>query len=125
LIDGERIPARSAHRLDFLAQAGEHLFPVLPGIATQAAAVAGTDLLLRVKQDDAPARRIQFPDLLIEAENDLVSIGDELAAQAIDIGFAGLALIGRSLLLGYCADGREQQTYKSQPRRDFHWLSYR
>jgi hypothetical protein len=98
------MPARSAHRLDFLAQAGEHFFPTLPGIATQAAAVAGTDSLLRIKQDDAPARRIQFPNLLIEAENDLVSIGDELAAQAIYIGFAGLAFIGRSLLLGYCGD---------------------
>jgi hypothetical protein len=57
-------------------------------------------LLLRVKQDDTPARGIQFSDLLIEAENDLVSIGDELAAQAIDIGFAGLAFIGRSLAAG-------------------------
>jgi hypothetical protein len=80
-------------------------------------------LLLRVKKDDAPAGRIQFSDLLIEAENDLVSIGDELAAQAIDIGFAGLALIGRSLLLGYCDDRQEQQTYQGQPRQDFHWLS--
>jgi hypothetical protein len=70
-------------------------------------------LLLRVKQDDAPARRIQFSDLLIEAENDLVSIGDELAAQAIDIGFAGLALIRRSLLLGYRGDRPLQLTSPS------------
>jgi hypothetical protein len=46
-----------------------------------------------------------------------------MATQAIDIGFAGLALIGRSLLLGYCDDRQEQQTYQGQPPQDFHWLS--
>jgi hypothetical protein len=104
LIDAEGAPARCAQQLSFPTQASERLFAVLPGLAAEAAAVAGADLLLRVKKDDAPARRIQFSDLLIEAENDLVSIGDELATQTIDIGFAGLALIGRSLLLGYCDD---------------------
>jgi hypothetical protein len=67
-------------------------------------------LLLRVKQDDAPAPGIQFSDLLIEAENDLVPIGYELAAQAIDIGFTRLALIRRSLLLAYCGEREQQQT---------------
>jgi hypothetical protein len=69
-------------------------------------------LLLRVKQDDPPARWIQLPHLLIEAENDLASIGNELAAQAIDIGFAGAALIRCSLILGKSGDWEHQQTYK-------------
>ena len=78
-----------------------------PALAAKATAVARADLLLRIKQHDASARRIQFSDLLIEAKNDFVSIGDELAAQAIDIGFAGLPLIGRSLFLGHCGDREE------------------
>lgn len=49
LIDAESAPASGAHRLDFLAQAGEHLFPVLSGLDTEATAVACADLLLRVK----------------------------------------------------------------------------
>src|ERR1700733_1778767 len=104
------MPTRGAQHLLFPAQTGEQLFAVLPGIATEATAVARADLLLRVKQDDAPARRIQFSNLLIEAENDLVSIGYELAAQAIDIGLAGLALICCSLLLGHCGERCQQQT---------------
>jgi hypothetical protein len=46
---------------------------------------------------------------LIEAENDLVPIGYELAAKAIDIGLAGLPLVRGSLLLGRGGDGSKHQ----------------
>ena len=80
LINTESAPAGGAQHLCFPAQASERLFAVLRKLTAQAAAVASAHLLLRVKQDDVPACRIQLPHLLIEANNDLASIGYELAA---------------------------------------------
>jgi hypothetical protein len=122
-INAKGVPARGAEHRSFFAQASEHFFPILPSVAAEAAAVARADLLLRVKQDDVSARWIQFSDLLVEAENDFIPIGNELAAQAIHIRFAGLALIGRSLLLGYGGDREEEQKYEGQVRQVFHWRS--
>src|SRR5258708_7410694 len=99
-VDDEGVTAGGAQLTCLGAHTSERPLSVLGNLAAQAVGVARADLLLGIEQDDAPACRVQLPHLLIEANDDLVPIGNELAAQPIDVRFAGLPFRLRSLVLG-------------------------